>query len=99
MEISTAVKPECAMGTSLCQRLHDELFPDAVYRGETSQQQQLIARLRQIANDLESALEQSDSSNGLGSRYDAQPMSCDRDLEARIATSIDAQPSGISLFV
>jgi hypothetical protein len=53
---AAVVKPDTVMVSSLCQPLHEVLFPDAVYREEESQQQNLIAKLRQVANEIESQL-------------------------------------------
>ncbi len=79
---------------SLCKPLHEVLFPDAVYLGEKSQQQQLVAKLRHLADEIESVLVEEGTDNRLDNLHDGQPMVCDRGLEARIASSHDAQTSG-----
>ena len=88
---AAVVKPDTVMVSSLCQPLHEVLFPDAVYREEESQQQNLIAKLRQVANEIESQLWEISKIDG---QIDRQPSVCDTILEARIASSHDAQPSG-----
>ncbi len=79
---------------SFCRPLHELLFPDVVYRAERSQQQELIVKLREIANEIDNILEKAEDIERCDNSHDGQPSVSDSELQARITSCREAGPSG-----